>query len=147
MKLNLSQVRHIMKRLKAVANDTLSQLEDTIREQLVRPKVSPKELKQWLIKLAYDDPKKLVALILKGGEWELVTQRNVERDEGFQQFHDTMAHLREHTSYLLAKQEAALLFEDDWEAGVYPEYLEQELIDSIVDYLNGGNTDVDTEGN
>ena len=147
MKLNLSQVRHIMKRLRGIANDTLSQLEDTIREQLVPPKVTNKELKQWLTKLAYDDPKKLVALILKGGEWELQTQRNTDRDVGFQQFHSTMAALREHTSFLLAKQESSLLFEDDWDAGEYPAYLEDELVDSILDFINGGNTDANTEGN
>lgn len=140
MKFNLSQIRHIMKRLRNVANDTLSQLEDTIREQLIPSKVSPKELKQWLLKLAYDDPKKLVTLILKGGEWELQIQRNSERDAGFQQFHSTMAALREHTSFLLAKQESALLFEDDWDAGEYPAYLEDELKDSILEFINGGNT-------
>ena len=141
MKLNLSQVRCIMKRLRTVATDTLGQLEDTIREQLVPPKVSPKELKQLLLKLAYDDPKKLVTLILKGGEWELQTQRNIERDTGFQQFHSTTAALREHTSFLLAKQETALLFEDDWEPGAYPEYLEEELVDSILEFINGGTSD------
>lgn len=147
MKLNLSQVRCIMKRLRTVATDTLGQLEDTIREQLVPPKVSPKELKQWLLKLAYDDPKKLVTLILKGGEWELQIQRNSERDAGFQQFHSTMAALREHTSFLLAKQESALLFEDDWDAGEYPAYLEDELVDSILDFINDGGNTNDTEGN
>ena len=145
MKLNLSQVRHIMKRLKIVANNTLGQLEDQLREQLVPAKVSTKELKQWLLKLAYDDPKKLVTLILKGGEWELVTQRNTDRELGFTQFHSIMGELREHTSYLLAKQESALLFEDDWETGAYPEYLEEDLVSDIVSYLDGGNTNDDTE--
>lgn len=142
MKLTLAQTNHIMKNLKRIAGATVAQLEDHIREALVPPKVSTKELKSYLTKLAYDKPVKLVSLILKKEPWPIETERLAKRTMGFASFHEAMSSLRSFTEGELLRLEGQLLFDDTWTKD-YPVYLEEELVATIVDYINGGGTDDD----
>lgn len=142
MKLTVTQVQHIMKNLKRLASATVAELEDHIREALVPPKVSSKELKAYLIKLAYDKPKELVSMILKKEPWAIETDRLAERTTGFAAFHEAMSTLRTFVEGELLRLEGQLLFDDTWTKD-YPQYLEEELVATIVDYINGGDTDAD----
>lgn len=136
MKLTLAQTNHIMKNLKRLASATVAELEDHIREALVPPKVSSKELKAYLITLAYDKPKALVSMILKKEPWAIEVQRLDERTAGFAAFHEAMSTLRTFVEGELLRIKGQLLFDDTWTKD-YPAYLEEELVATIVDYING----------
>ncbi len=141
MKYTLTHVRFIMKNLRRVAHKTLEQLEPQIRKALVPNKVSTSELRRYLTKLAYDKPKQLVSMVIRGDAWPVVSERLAARDAGFLAFSEAMANIRETVAGLLAKAEADLLFKDDWGAD-YPEYLETELVDSIVALVSSDEEDV-----
>jgi nicotinamide riboside kinase len=135
VKLTVTQAQHVLRRLKLVAMDTVAQIEGQLKESMVPPKVTTAELKKYLTKLAYDTPKELVSMILKKTPWPLEQQRYVEREQGFEMFHKAMASLRENVDRELLGIESDLLFLDDWAEG-YPEYLETELVETIVGWVS-----------
>ena len=139
MKLTVTQAQHVMRRLKSVAMDTMAQLDAQLKEALVPPKVSPSELRKYLLKMAYDSPKELVSMIIKKTPWPLEQQRYLEREQGFEQYHAAVSALRENIDRELLATESDLLFNDDWPEG-YPEFLETELVETIMGWVTQSDT-------
>jgi hypothetical protein len=140
VKLTVTQAQHVMRRLKSAAMDTMAQIDSQLKDTLVPPKVSTSELRKYLLKLAYDSPKELVSMILKKAPWPLESQRYVEREQGFEQYHAAVSALRENIDRELLGIESDLLFNDDWPEG-YPEFLETELVETIVGWVTEGTND------
>lgn len=136
-KLTATQAQYIMRRLKVFTMDTIDQIDTQLRETFVPQKLSTKELKKFLIEMAYDSPKILVSLILQGGEWAPETQRRKERDEGFTQYHKAMDIVRQTGDTVLLKIEGDLLFKDDWDKEEYPQYLEDDIMAELIEIVSG----------
>lgn len=134
-KLTVTQAQYVIRRLRAFTMDTIQQLDPQIREACVPPQLSDKELKKYLLKLAYDDPKGLVSMILRGDEWLPKTKRLQERNEGFTQYHEAMGILRSTAESLLQVIEGDLLFKEDWDKNEYPLYLEDDILSDLMEVL------------
>lgn len=133
-KLTVTQVNHVMKRLRAIARQTTDDILEQLRPQLVPPKLDLPYLTKKLNKIAYDDPQKLVKMCLKwaaGKEPQFLVNARNRRDEGFQQLNQATQALKDHVSNLLSEVHTKLLWES-WPDEAYPEFLEQELVDSIM---------------
>lgn len=136
-RLTITQVNHVMKRLRVIARQTTDGILEQLRHQLVPPKLDTDGLTKSLNKLAYDNPQKLVRMCLEwaaGKEPKFLVNARKRREAGFQQFNEVTQAIKEHVANLLSQYQTKLLWES-WPEDSYPEFLEQELADSIMEVV------------
>lgn len=147
MKLTVTQVNHVMKQLRHTAKDTVDTILPQIKEAMVPPKINKEVLTKYLNRLAYDKPQRLVNICLRwaqGVEPAFLSRQRKRRDLCFQQYNAMVQTIRDQVTKLLLQVETELLWKDDW-GTEYPEFLNDELVASIVDFINGDSTDGATE--
>lgn len=147
MKLTVTQTNHIMKRLKVVAQETLNEILPQLQEQIVPPRIDEEKVTKYLTKMVYDKPQAMVNMCLKwarGMEPKFLHTAKRKRAEGFNQFNELASHMRAEVDKLLSNVETQLLWDDDWNSE-YPEFLEVELVNDILNILNGGDDTTDHE--
>ena len=135
-KFNLTQVNYIVKTLETVATQTIDHIVTAMKEQKLPPKLTNREILKALYKQVSGTPKvKNLMWLLEGRPYPIEKERLAERDTVYQQISKLETEMSRVAENYIRETKGKLLFEDTWESGEIPEYLMDDLVSELMDFV------------
>ena len=141
-KMNQTQVNYVIETLETVATQTIDHIVTSMRNQWLPPKLSDKEILRALYKEISDAPSsKSIRWLLEGRPYPIEKQRLAERDTAYQQIAQLETQMTLVAENYIRETKGKLLFEDTWEPGEIPEYLVDDLVTELMDFVQTEDAD------
>lgn len=138
-KLTAAQADAILKRLEVKGQQLLEAYEEMLEEQLIPQRLTEADMRQQLVKLAYDEPDVLVGMCMelitgRAERFKFVVDNLEKRSAAFDNLAEIKGTLRGNLEEYLSRTKCELLFQE-FEQGQYPLVLETDLEDAFKDWL------------
>lgn len=144
-KLNLTQVNFVVDALETVATQTIDHIVAAMRDQWLPPKLTDSEILKAVCKQVSDDdapPKvKHLGWLLEGRPFPIEKERLVARDRVYNEIAQLETQMTLVAENYIRETKGKLLFEDTWEPGEIPEYLMDDLVDELMDFVQTEDPD------
>ena len=141
-KLNLTQVNYVVDTLETVATQTIDHIVSAMRDQWLPPKLTDSDILRAVYKQVSDAPKvKHLLWLLEGRPYPIEKERLAERDRVYNEIAQLETQMTLVAENYIRETKGKLLFEDTWEPGEIPEYLTDDLVSELMDFVQTEDAD------
>lgn len=142
-KLNLTQVNYVVDALETVATQTIDNIVTAMRNQWLPPKLTDSEILKAVHKQVSNAPPKVKHLgwLLEGRPYPIEKERLAVRDRVYNEIAQLETQMTLVAENYIRETKGKLLFEDTWEPGEIPEYLMDDLVDELMDFVQTEDPD------
>ena len=141
-KMNQTQVNYVVDTLETVATQTIDHIVTSMRDQWLPPKLTDSEILKALYKQVSDAPKvKHLMWLLEGRPYPMEKERLAERDQVYNEIAQLETQMNLVAENFIRETKGRLLFEDTWEPGEIPEYLMDDLVSELMDFVQAEDAD------